>query len=134
MTATFTTSQLRGDRVLVQGTDKNNIVSETVLDSTQWNEIKSHADYHLAEAGFNDAVEAHFADITAAAEAFAAAVAPKKLDPIEYFEIKPAVEGVPAEQGVAHKLNRDSVILRLIEDGNFDRLVWVNNELEVLAA
>lgn len=134
MTATFNTSQLRGERVLVKGTDKNGTAGETVVDSTQWTEISEHADWHLAEEGFNKVVEDHFADITAAAEALDAARAPKTLDPIEYFEIHEGVEGVVAVAPVAHKLNRDSIILRLIENGEFDRLVWVGTELEVLAA
>ena len=53
-------------------------------------------------------------------------------DPSTFVVLREEVAGQPAQPGLLVKLNHDSVVLRLLEQGNHQRLVWVDNTLEVL--
>ena len=56
-------------------------------------------------------------------------------DAAEYVVISEGVEGVKAEAKQIVQLSKDSMILRFIEDGNTDRLVWIDEStLGILAA
>lgn len=129
---TFTTMNLTGERVLVRGTDLTGKDGETVLDSSQWNEVNRHR--NVAEAGkdFDAEVDNFFAPLLRAAEKFETAREGRDEDPIAKFVLH---EGTPSVQGreeIAVHLNKDSIVLRLIERGDTDRLVWVGDSLEVL--
>jgi hypothetical protein len=134
MTATFTTTTLVNERVLVSGTDQFGAEGKTVLNSAEWTEVNKRKDFDQAKSAFDAAVEEFFAPLTDAADALNNAVAPKPTDSMSYVVLTEGNPGTPATQEVLVKLSRDSVILRLIESGNYDRLVWVDGELEVLAA
>lgn len=129
---TFTTMNLTGERVLVRGTDVTGKDGETVLDSSQWNEVNRHRGVAEASADFDAEVDNFFAPLLRAAEKFETARAGRDEDPIAKFVIH---EGTPAVEGreeIAVHLNKDSIVLRLIERGDTDRLVWVGDSLEVL--
>lgn len=129
----FNTTNLAGQRVLVTGSKKN---QQTILDSTEWDSIKAHQAYHLAGEAYDEAVTAFFAPIVEAAEKANAALAeslPKRDDAfvIVLAEGTEAVEEVEPE---VIQLGRDAAILRMIEEGNTDRLVWVGDTIEITAA
>lgn len=129
--AQFTTANLTNERVLVKGTDQFGTEGQTVLDASEWNEVKAHQSQAHAVEGFDAAVEEFFAPLMKAIDEVAS-TQQKKIDPITYVVIH---EGTEAQQGrdeVAVKLGTDSIVLRLIELGDYDRLVWVDSQLEVL--
>ena len=63
----FKTTKLAGSRVLVQGSEPE---QRTVLDSSEWNEVKRHIAGRLATEDFDAAVEKFFAPLTEAADQF----------------------------------------------------------------
>lgn len=129
----FTTTLLLGSRVLVQGTDVNSVTGTTVVDSTQWEEVNSHREYSLAADEFDVAVEAFFAPLTEAADKIKGHGLNKPTDSTSYVVLHEEVEPTPGTPGVVVELSKDSIILRVIEEGNTDRLVWVGGGLEVVA-
>ncbi len=129
--AQFTTTNLTGERVLVRGTDQFGTEGQTVVFASQWNDVKARSSHMEAHESFEAAVEEFFAPIMEAADLLNSSAQPK-VDPISYVVLQ---EGTEAEQGrdeIAVKLTVDSIVLRLLEQGDYDRLVWVNDQLEVL--
>jgi hypothetical protein len=133
---TFTIQRLTGSRALVAGDDINGVAGQTVISTTQWDDIVATRAFKAAEAKFDEAVATINAPLTAAIEELEATK--KNLavvdDEVAYVELEPAVAGTPSKPGNRVKLNRDSIVLRLVEKGDTSRLVWVNDELEILAA
>lgn len=128
----FTTLNLTGERVLVKGTDTQGTEGSVVLDATEWNQVKRQQAHASAHEDFDATVEEFFAPLLAAAEKFEDSKAQPELDPIAYVVVH---EGTPAVQGqdeVRLRLSGDSIVLRLLESGDTDRLVWVHEQLEVL--
>lgn len=130
---TFTTVRLVGSQVIVRGTDVFGTNGETVLDSSQWDEINADKAFSQAAEDFDRTVEAFFAPLTEAADKLH-----KKLeqptDSVGYVVLQEKVEGTQAQSEQLIKLTPDSVVLRLLEQGDASRLVWVNDSLQVLAA
>jgi hypothetical protein len=131
--AQFTTTRLVDGRALVAGQDRNGVSGQTVVDATEWDEINADQRYNTAVADFDAKVEAFFAPLVEAAEAANKALTIDK-DPVSYVVVQEAVEGTKAQDEILHHLSNDSIVLRLIEDGAFDRLVWVGDDLVVVAA
>ena len=129
----FNTTVLAGQRVLVTGSKKN---QQTILDSTEWDSIKAHQAFHLAGDAFDEAVTAFFAPIVEAAEKADAALAESlpKRDDAFVIVLSEGTEGVEEIEPVVIQLGRDAAILRMIEEGNTDRLVWVGDTIEIIAA
>ena len=128
----FTTVQLTGERVLVKGEDRFGTTGETVLDGSTWAEVKRHQAFHSAQDSFEAAVEEFFAPLQEAGDKLNAALSTPKVDPDTYVVLVEGEEGTPGRQQEVIKLDQDSVVLRLIERGDFDRLVWVMDRLEVM--
>lgn len=131
---TFTTIKLAGDRVLVQGQDQFGVEGKQVLDSSQWADINAHKQLHSAEQSFDDAVEAFFKPLTDAAEALGKANARSAVDSDSIVVLHEEVEGVQGKSAQVVHLSHDSTVLRLLESGKHNRLVWVNDVLEILEA
>lgn len=129
---TFTTQKLTGQRVLVKGTDGTGTDGQTVLDSTQWDNVLAHSEYSQAEDDYKAVVEEFFAPLTAAAEAVGKKLAPAP-DPDSFVVYHEGVDGVDAKPAVVVQLDHDSIVLRILESYDTSRLVWVGDELEVLA-
>lgn len=129
----FNTTILAGQRVLVTGSKKN---QQTILDSTEWDSIKAHQAFHLAGDAFDEAVTAFFAPIVEAAEKANAALAESlpKRDDAFVIVLSEGTEGVEEAEPEVIQLGRDAAILRMIEEGNTDRLVWVGDTIEITAA
>lgn len=131
---TFTTTNLVGHRVLVEGTDRFGRTGQTVVDSTQWDDINTNVQFERATKEFEAEVEKFFAPIAAAQDKLAETMK-SKLDGIETMVLKEAVEGVRPEDAIVIHLTKDSQILRILEQGDGDaRLRWVNDELEITEA
>jgi hypothetical protein len=130
--STFTITRLVGDRAIVKGTDVFGVEGSVTVFTTQWDEVNANTAYDQATEAFEAAVEEFFAPLTKAAEAMHQSVS-RPTDSIGYVVLREGQAAVPAQSEHIVKLNRDSVILRLVEQGDFDRLVWVGDELEVLA-
>jgi hypothetical protein len=130
---TFNTKKLTGSRVVVEGTDLAGNSGTTVVSSAQWDEINQRGEFSQAQQAFDDAVEEFFAPLTEAAEKLANSVS-RPTDSISYVVQQEEIVGQAAQPQVLVRLSHDSIVLRLIESGNTDRLVWVGDKLEVLEA
>lgn len=129
---TFTTLPLTGGRVLVKGEDSTGTNGETVLDGTDWEQAKRQAAHAEAHENFDDVVNEFFKPLLEASAELESTLAVPAVDQSSYFVIDEGEEATTGRQPVVIKLSRDSVILRLIEEGKSDRLIWVAGELEVL--
>lgn len=131
-TATFTKTALTNDRYLVRGTDQFGTENSIVLDGTEFNRFDAKDAHKAAHAEFDDAITSFYAPLLAAEEKLASSHK-DSLDPLTYVveqeEVK-AVAGVPEIKTI---LDADTVVLRAVTIGLFDRLVWVGDSLEVLA-
>jgi hypothetical protein len=130
--STFSITRLVGDRAVVKGTDVFGVEGQTTVFTTQWDEINANTAYDQATEAFEAAVEEFFAPLTKAAEAMHQSVS-RPSDSVGYVVLREAQDAVPAQAEHIVKLTKDSVVLRLVEQGDFDRLVWVGEDLEVLA-
>ena len=131
---TFVVQIMLGAQALVSGSDHRGNEGKAIVSTTQWDELKQRTNFSSASEDFDAAVKAFFAPLTEAAETVKAA-AKKEQDPLEYVVLKKGVEAVAGETDQIVELSKDSIILRLIEEGNTDRLVWVDEStLGVLAA
>ena len=132
---TFSTVNLVGERVLVKGTDFLGTEGQVVLDSSQWIAVNREKQLKEATTEFDAAVEEFFAPLTQAADKAKAVGNKPEQDPIEFVVLEEGETGTPGKAPHLVKLTKDSVILRLIEENaGTDRLAWVNDTLEVLAA
>lgn len=131
----FTIQTMLGGTALVSGTDKLGNEGKTIVSTTQWDELTGRDNFSQAEADFDAAVEEFFEPLTKAAKKAKKALARPSQDPAEYIVLKEEVKGQAHQPAEIVPLSRDSIILRLIEEGQTDRLVWVDEStLGVLAA
>ena len=132
---TFQVQNMLGDQALVSGTDHLGNTGKTIVFTTQWDELKARKNFSSAQEDFDAQVEAFFAPLTEAAEKLEKAVNAKAPDSASFIVLTEAVEGTPSQPAQVVALTKDSIILRLIEEGNTDRLVWVDEStLGILAA
>ena len=127
---TFTTRNLTNDHVVVSGTDVDGNSGKVVLDASQWVSLNKRDDVSQAQAAFEAAVEEFFKPLTDAAERASQTVS--TVDEDSFIVLHEGVEGVAGRPADILRLNHDSIVLRIIEQGNQDRLVWVRDVLEVL--
>ena len=131
---TFSITKLVSSRALVQGTDQFGTSGSTVVNTTQWDEVKAHDEFHTSVEAYDAAVEEFFAPLLAATDAVEAKLNRPVDDPISHVVLHEGSEAVEGEAPTIIKLGRDAIILRLIEEDQTDRLIWVDGDLEVLAA
>ena len=130
----FNIKNLAGDRALIEGTDILGYTGRIVVCSHEWNELKRLRKHETAHAAFDAAVEDFYADLAAAAAQLEASHKANELDPLFYEVIEEGAEAVEGKKEQRLVLSKDSVILKLIESGNTDRLIWVGDDLEILEA
>ena len=129
----FTITNLAGDRALVKGRDAAGNHGQQILDAAEWNEFKARNEHNDAHEAFDAAVEEFFAPLNAAVDALKETGKPK-LDPLFFVTVQEGSAGVEAQHEVLVHLSHDSAVLRLIgENPDTDRLLWVNDSLEILA-
>lgn len=134
MTAQFTITRLVGHRAIITGQDQFGTEGRILVDTRQWDEVLRLTARDQATQEFDQAVEQFFAPLTEAVEAFEQAQQRRAEDDLTTVVVREPVEGAHAQPGLKITLNPDSLLLRLVEAGNFDRLVWVHDDvLEVLA-
>ena len=126
----FITTRLAGDRMLVTNGGKK----QAILDTAQWDYIKSLTETNEAQADFDKAVKDFFAPLTEAVDKLESAKVPK-VDETYVVVVGETVEGTPGKQAHAYHLSHDSAVLRILESGDHSRLVWVGNDaIEITAA
>lgn len=130
---TFQTQVLMDNRVLVHGTDVFGSTNKTIVDGTQWAELTERTDVDKAQQAFDEAVNQFFKPVLDAAEELREAF-DSPADSIAYVVIEEGSEGVAPTPRHVVPLTRDSIILRLIEEDETDRLMWVGDSLEILKA
>ena len=122
MTDTFTTTALANGSVLVTGWAKNGFF-RTILDGRGFAEIKQHEAVDMAEKDYDQKVRDFFAPLTDAAYALEDAARPT-IDPAFIYIVDEGVESVEGKPATIIELDEDTVILRLLEQGNVARLQW----------
>lgn len=129
---TFNITKLAGDRALVAGRDAKGTHGQQILNAAEWNDFNAHNKHNDAHEAFDAAVEAFFAPLNEAVDALKATAKPKQ-DPLFFVTVQEKSEGAEAQEEILVHLSHDSAVLRLIEqDPDTDRLLWVNDTLEIL--
>lgn len=132
---TFVVQNMLGDKALVSGTDHLGNEGKTIVFTAQWDELKARKNFSSAQADFDAEVEKFFKPLTKAAKKAEKALNAKAPDAASYIVLTEEVKEVSGQPAQVVALTTDSIILRLIEEGNTDRLVWVDaTTLGVLAA
>ena len=136
MSGIFNVTELAGHRALVTG-DAN---QQCILDTTERDELRFLIENREVDEMFNQDIEDFFDPLTRAAERhdrhheLLAQQFNQADDPAFNFVLKAGVEGVEAVEEERVVLSHDSVVLRLIDSGRTDRLVWVGNDrIEIVA-
>ena len=136
MSGIFNVTELAGHRALVTG-DAN---QQCILDTTERDELRFLIENREVDEMFNQDIEDFFDPLTRAAERhdrhheLLAQQFNQADDPAFSLVLKEAVEGVEGVEEERVVLSHDSVVLRLIDSGRTDRLVWVGNDtIEVIA-
>ena len=129
----FTTTALANENFLVEGTDVRGKYGECVIHGGEWLAIKRALGTDTAKEQLDAAIEEFFKPLVEAADAFAAAKAPV-VDALSVVVLNEGTTGEPAREREVVHLSRDSQILRAIEEGATDRLLWVGGSLVITAA
>lgn len=129
----FNTTELANNQYLVSGTDYRGVHAETVVDGHEWNAFKREQAVRDAQGAFDSSLREFFAPLLEATEELKS-VGQATLDPLLHVVEQEAVAGSAGKERIVRALDRDTVILRAIDGGHYDRLIWVNGDLEVTAA
>ena len=129
----FTATALANEFFLVEGTDVRGKHGEIVVYGGDWLVIKRALGTDTAKAQLDAAIEEFFKPLVEAADAFAEAKAPV-VDALSVVVLNEGTTGEPAREREVVHLSRSSQILRAIEEGATDRLLWVDGELVITAA
>ena len=136
MSGIFNVTELAGHRALVTG-DAN---QQCILDTTERDELRFLIENREVDQMFDEDIADFFAPLTRAAELhdrgheLLAQQFNQADDPAFSLVLKEAVEGVEGVEEERVILGHDSVVLRLIDSGQTDRLVWVGNDrIEIVA-
>ena len=127
----FNLTMLAGNQALITG-DKSK--QRCVLDASQWIQIKQHQARIEAEEVFDATVEEFYKPLTEAAGEYESRLGQiMKADPAFEYVIQPGAEGTEKTSREVYYLDNASAILRMIESGNTDRLIWVNDQILITA-
>ena len=122
----FTLKYLTSNRVYVYGTNDAGLPHEVVLDGTVLRGIQQQHLVHKAGDAYDRTVEEFFAPLTDAAERLQLFQQPLEADPAFVYMVEEGVEPVEGVEPEAYKLDHDGAVLRLLEAGDIDRLIWVS--------
>lgn len=128
----FNITQLAGNKVLVDGTDFRGTPGETILDGTGFAQLQEQERLRNAHEEFDASVDEFFAPLLEAAEKLEAKHE-VVLDPLTNIVLDEGSEGETRRSATIVELDTDTAILRAIDSGNTDRLVWVKDELVLTA-
>ena len=113
---TFHVQNMIGGQALVSGTDKLGNEGKTVVSTTQWDELNARSNFSKATEDFNAVVEEFFAPLTEAAKK-AERELNRRSRTRRSTSSSPRAPRVRAKPAEIIQLSRDSIILRLIEEG-----------------
>ena len=133
--STFNLQYLANNRALVSGVDDAGASHQLILSTVQYLALDMKEMTDEATKDYNEMVAEFYAPITEAAkllEDFQKDAAANLIDPDLYLVVQEEVEGVEAKQQQLLRLDHGTVIIRLIEQGDTDRLIWVGDSIELL--
>ena len=119
---TFTTTALANGSVLVTGAHGTRSY-QTLLDGREFASLKQHEAVNMAEKDYDQKVRDFFAPLTDAVDAVAE-VAHPTIDPAFIYIVEEGEESVEGRPATIIELDEDTVILRLLDQGNVARLQW----------
>ena len=125
----FTVTYLAGDRALVQE-DTHQII----LDAEEYLAMKLHQEKTGLIAQYDQSVADFFKPLTDMADKIKSVEEQRnRIDPDFHFVLAEGTEGEEPVRREVYRLEKDTVILRLIEEGRTERLIWIGDQLEILA-
>ena len=140
MSKQFNLSQPFADgSVKVTGADPGEVVKLYPHDWTTFRKARAERDaLESANAEYEQAVNDTFANIIEVAKKLESTLAGiNQPDPNRYVTVREATEGVKAKKEIVVELDVHSQIVRLIENGETDRLEWTvyadHAEIDILA-
>lgn len=132
--ARFNITALANHQYLVDGQDRRGKSGEVVIDGTQWDEITAVDVVADAQKQFDAELHEFFKPVLDAAKDAKAALAKAQAeDPLSYYVVEEGVEARAGKPERRVRLNTGSQILRLIDQGETDRLLWVGDNLVIAA-
>ena len=125
----FTITYLAGDRALVQE-DTHQII----LDAEEYLAMKLHQEKTGLIAQYDQSVADFFKPLTDMADKIKSVEEQEnRIDPDFLFVLAEGTEGEEPIRREVYRLEKSTVILRLIEEGRTERLIWIGDQLEILA-
>ena len=125
----FTITYLAGDRALVQE-DTHQII----LDAEEYLAMKLHQEKTGLIAQYDQSVADFFKPLTDMADKIKSVEKQEsRIDPDFHFVLAEGTEGEEPVRREVYRLEKSTVILRLIEEGRTERLIWIGDQLEILA-
>ena len=125
----FTITYLAGDRALVQE-DTHQII----LDAEEYLAMKLHQEKTGLIAQYDQSVADFFKPLTDMADKIKSVEEQEnRIDPDFHFVLAEGTEGEEPVRREVYRLEKSTVILRLIEEGRTERLIWIGDQLEILA-
>lgn len=125
----FTVTYLAGDRALVQE-DTHQII----LDAEEYLAMKLRQEKTGLIAQYDQSVADFFKPLTDMADKIKSVEEQEnRIDPDFHFVLAEGTEGEEPVRREVYRLEKDTVILRLIEEGRTERLIWIGDQLEILA-
>lgn len=128
----FTITRLANKQALVSGTDINGTKNQAVLSTARFDEVQRELAILVAQEDFDQSVEKWAKPLMKAADKLEQAMTAVPVDdPASYVQISEASDGEAPSRGMRLDYDADGTILNLIEQRDFDRLVWVGDALFV---
>lgn len=125
----FTVTYLAGDRALVQE-DTHQII----IDAEEYLAMKLRQEKTGLIAQYDQSVADFFKPLTDVADKIKSVEEQEnRIDPDFHFVLAEGTEGEEPVRREVYRLEKDTVILRLIEEGRTERLIWIGDQLEILA-
>ena len=121
---TLSSTPLLSGGYLVKGTDSAGNKGSTILTSERWDMVKHLRAHAVAEEVFDAAVEEFFAPLTAAVDEASALLA----KPTNQWGSVTLGEQVEGHEAQVIELDEDGIILRILEEGNQNLLLWVGDD------
>lgn len=121
---TFSLTPLANHRVLVEGEDRHGNSHSVILNGREYDEIAAMENVLHAGQAFDQAVEDFFAPLTDAAAVYEDAAAPV-VDPAFIYVVEEGSAGEPSVEREVLGLEHDTAVLRLINTGDTERLLWI---------
>lgn len=128
----FAQTPLAGERILVQGPSGE----QCVLDANQFNELKKHQAFDAAAEEFDQVVNEFFAPMLDAISLIQDKLGATEIrtDDPYILVLEPEVQGAESRPAKTLLLEHDTAVLRLLDAGQEDRLIWIGSDrIEILA-